>query len=300
MKNLQLQHGLRSRHPLNAVRKSPGACLDLLIYPARRQAKPLEQKQVTRQRHGAQGGENQKTTVPLPGQMHATALPHCFASPSLVIEIHFAMHTPSRPIAYLCLALSMSLVGSYVALSKPLAAIFPVMLLAWLRFGIGAVAMLGWLRPPAHETTLTRQTKWLLFFESFFGNFLFTLCMISGVALTSAVTAGVTMAAILAVAIMSWLFLREAVGAYMDSHCFRSGRHRAECLEQDRKQQPCRTSPARPGPVAADCRRAVRGRICRDRQKAHRQRKPQAHYGADQSLGVCAFHTRRALSGLAV
>lgn len=40
------------------------------------------------------------------------------------------MHTPSRPIAYLCLALSMSLVGSYVALSKPLAAIFPVMLLA--------------------------------------------------------------------------------------------------------------------------------------------------------------------------
>jgi drug/metabolite transporter (DMT)-like permease len=124
------------------------------------------------------------------------------------------MHTPSRPIAYLCLALSMSLVGSYVALSKPLAAIFPVMLLAWLRFGIGAVAMLGWLRPPAHETTLTRQTKWLLFFESFFGNFLFTLCMISGVALTSAVTAGVTMAAIpAAVAIMSWLFLREAVGA---------------------------------------------------------------------------------------
>lgn len=124
------------------------------------------------------------------------------------------MHTPSRPIAYLCLALSMSLVGSYVALSKPLAAIFPVMLLAWLRFGIGAVAMLGWLRPPAHETTLTRQTKWLLFFESFFGNFLFTLCMISGVAMTSAVTAGVTMAAIpAAVAIMSWLFLREAVGA---------------------------------------------------------------------------------------
>ena len=114
------------------------------------------------------------------------------------------MHTPSRPIAYLCLALSMSLVGSYVALSKPLAAIFPVMLLAWLRFGIGAVAMLGWLRPPEHETALTRQTKWLLFFESFFGNFLFTLCMISGV----------TMAAIpAAVAILSWLFLREAVGA---------------------------------------------------------------------------------------
>ena len=107
----------------------------------------------------------------------------------------------------------MSLVGSYVALSKPLAAVFPVMLLAWLRFGIGVVAMLGWLKRPANEAPLSGQTKLLLFFESFFGNFLFTLCMISGVAMTSAVTAGVTMAAIpAAVAIMSWLFLSEAVG----------------------------------------------------------------------------------------
>lgn len=123
------------------------------------------------------------------------------------------MPQPNRLVAYLCLGLSMSLVGSYVALSKPLAAVFPVMLLAWLRFGIGVVAMLGWLKRPANEAPLSGQTKLLLFFESFFGNFLFTLCMISGVAMTSAVTAGVTMAAIpAAVAIMSWLFLREAVG----------------------------------------------------------------------------------------
>ena len=123
------------------------------------------------------------------------------------------MSQPARPRAFFCLGLSMSLVGSYVALSKPLAAVFPVMLLAWLRFGIGVVAMLGWLKRPANEAALSGQTKLLLFFESFFGNFLFTLCMISGVAMTSAVTAGVTMAAIpAAVAIMSWLFLREAVG----------------------------------------------------------------------------------------
>ena len=56
------------------------------------------------------------------------------------------MYTPSRWGAYGCLALSMALVGSYVALSKPLAALFPVLLLAWLRFGIGGVAMLRWLR----------------------------------------------------------------------------------------------------------------------------------------------------------
>ena len=122
------------------------------------------------------------------------------------------MTPTSRPVAYFCLGLSMALVGSYVALSTPLAAIFPVMLLAWLRFGIGGIAMLGWVRRPANEPPLSRQTRLLLFFESFFGNFLFTLCMITGVTLTSAVTAGVTMAAIpAAVAVMSWLFLREAV-----------------------------------------------------------------------------------------
>ena len=118
----------------------------------------------------------------------------------------------SRGGAYGCLALSMALVGAYVALSKPLAALFPVLLLAWLRFGIGGVAMLGWLQRSAHEPALSTHTRWLLFFESFFGNFLFTLCMVTGVSLTSAVTAGVTMSAIpVAVAVLSWVILRERI-----------------------------------------------------------------------------------------
>lgn len=119
---------------------------------------------------------------------------------------------PSRAVAYLCLALSMSLVGSYVALSKPLAAALPVFLLAWLRFGIGGLGMLHWLRKPKDEGPMTPQVRRLLFLESFLGNFLFTLCMISGVSLTSAVSAGVTMAGIpAAVAVMSWFFLKEKV-----------------------------------------------------------------------------------------
>jgi drug/metabolite transporter (DMT)-like permease len=117
-----------------------------------------------------------------------------------------------RPLAYACLALSMSLVGSYVALSKPLAAVFPVLLLAWLRFGIGGVAMAHWLKKPPGEPPMSPRTRRLLFLESFLGNFLFTLCMISGVKLTNAVSAGVIMAAIpAAVAVLSWLFLRERV-----------------------------------------------------------------------------------------
>jgi drug/metabolite transporter (DMT)-like permease len=119
---------------------------------------------------------------------------------------------PSRPLAYACLALSMSLVGSYVALSKPLAAAIPVFLLAWLRFGIGGLAMLHWLRKPAGEAPLTARTRGLLFLESFLGNFLFSLCMLFGVSLTSAVSAGVIMAAIPAtVALLSWAFLRERI-----------------------------------------------------------------------------------------
>jgi drug/metabolite transporter (DMT)-like permease len=114
--------------------------------------------------------------------------------------------------AYACLALSMSLVGSYVALSKPLAAAIPVFLLAWLRFGIGGLAMLHWLRKPANEPPMTRQVRQLVFLESFLGNFLFSICMLFGVSMTSAVSAGVVMAAIPAmVAVLSWAFLRERI-----------------------------------------------------------------------------------------
>jgi hypothetical protein len=112
--------------------------------------------------------------------------------------------------AYLCLALSMSLVGVYVALSKPLVSAIPVFLLCWMRFGIAAVAMVGWLKKPANEAPLSRRTHTLLFLESFLGNFLFSICMLYGVSMTSAVSAGVILAAIPAVAaVMSRIFLNE-------------------------------------------------------------------------------------------
>lgn len=106
----------------------------------------------------------------------------------------------------------MALVGSYVGLSKSLVAVLPVFLLAWLRFGIGGLAMLHWLRIPANETPLQPKIQQLIFLESFLGNFLFSICMLYGVSLTSAVAAGVIMASIPAcVAVMSWIFLRERV-----------------------------------------------------------------------------------------
>lgn len=107
----------------------------------------------------------------------------------------------------------MTLVGSYVALSKPLAAVLPVLLLAWLRFGIAAIAMAGWLKKPADEGPLDGRTRGLLFLESFLGNFLFSMCMLFGVRLTSTLSAGVIMSAIPAAsALMGWYFLKEKIG----------------------------------------------------------------------------------------
>ena len=122
----------------------------------------------------------------------------------------------NRLIAYGSLSLSMVLTGSYVALSKPLVAALPVFLLAWMRFGIAAVAMIPWLRKPADEVPMTSQTRRLLFLESFVGNFLFSICMLYGVSMTSAVSAGVILAGIPAViALMSRFFLGDRISRRM-------------------------------------------------------------------------------------
>ncbi len=115
-------------------------------------------------------------------------------------------------LAYLTLAASMALVGSYVGLSKLLVAVFPVFLLAWLRFGIAALAMLHWVRRESGAAPLSAHDRKLLFWESFLGNFLFSICMLFGVAATSALAAGVVMATIpAAVALLSRVFLNEPI-----------------------------------------------------------------------------------------
>ncbi|GAB4040166.1 MAG: hypothetical protein Fur0014_10440 [Rubrivivax sp.] len=119
-------------------------------------------------------------------------------------------------LAYGALAASMVLVGSYVGLSKLLVAVFPVFLLAWLRFGIAALAMLHWLKRPAGEAPLSRRDRRLLFWESFLGNFGFSVCMLFGVQATSALAAGVVMAGLpAAVALLSWALLGDRIGARM-------------------------------------------------------------------------------------
>jgi drug/metabolite transporter (DMT)-like permease len=127
-----------------------------------------------------------------------------------------ATHTPGAPhapwLAYLSLAAAMALVGTYVGLSKLLVVVFPVFLLSWLRFGIAALAMAHWVKRQPGEAPLSPHDRKLLFLESFLGNFLFSVCMLFGVSLSTALAAGVIMAAIPGVvALLSWLFLKERI-----------------------------------------------------------------------------------------
>jgi drug/metabolite transporter (DMT)-like permease len=122
--------------------------------------------------------------------------------------------SPARlGLAYLCLAAAMAIVGAYVGFSKALVIVFPVFLLAGMRFAIAAVAMAPWLRRPAGEPALDARSHRLLFLESFFGNFLFSICMLLGIRQSTALAAGVIMAALPAVvALLSWWLLKERVG----------------------------------------------------------------------------------------
>ncbi|MBY4730792.1 DMT family transporter [Cupriavidus pauculus] len=113
------------------------------------------------------------------------------------------------PIHALLLIAAMALVGSNVGLGKSIIAEVPVLLFALLRFLVAIVCLSPWYRP-ARMRQVSRG-EWLnLFLMAFFGTFMFTLLMLGGVRLTSAMAAGVITSTIPAtVAILSWLWLRE-------------------------------------------------------------------------------------------
>lgn len=121
------------------------------------------------------------------------------------------MTTRSSAVGYTYLTLSMALVGAYVALSKQLLPSFPPFALAWIRFMIAAVFMFPWLKEwKGRWREVPRHDRFVLFGMSFFGNFLFTMFMLFGVANTSVSAAGIIMSLLPAtVAMLSVLILRE-------------------------------------------------------------------------------------------
>lgn len=106
----------------------------------------------------------------------------------------------------------MSLVGIYVGLSKSLVSVFPVLLIAWLRYSIAIPPMLPWLKRQPGEAPMSMANNALIALSSFIGSFLFTLCTLTGVKMASALSAGIIMAGIpAAVALFSIIFLKERI-----------------------------------------------------------------------------------------
>jgi drug/metabolite transporter (DMT)-like permease len=113
--------------------------------------------------------------------------------------------------AYLYLLSGMAVVGAYVGFSKVIVETVPVFLLATIRFGIAIIAMLPWTFPRG-GLAVAWPLRRTLVAESFFGNFLFSICMLSGVARTSATAAGLIMSMLpAAVAVLSLIALAERV-----------------------------------------------------------------------------------------
>ena len=118
---------------------------------------------------------------------------------------------PAPLSAYLFLVAGMAVVGVYVGFSKLIVATVPVFLLATIRFGIAAVAMLPWTFRRG-GLALAWSVRGTLVAESLFGNFLFSICMLSGVARTSATAAGLIMSMLpAAVALLSAAALAERI-----------------------------------------------------------------------------------------
>ncbi len=114
--------------------------------------------------------------------------------------------------AYGLLTLGMAVVGTYVGFSRLLVAVVPIYLLGLIRFSIGGLFMLPWTFPPGGLAVLRRHGG-TLFLQSLFGNFLFTICMLGGIAHTSATAAGLIMSSLPAVvALFSLAILGEAIG----------------------------------------------------------------------------------------
>lgn len=115
-------------------------------------------------------------------------------------------------IAYICLALSMCMVGSNIGIGKIVVAELPVFLFAALRFSIATLILAPGMLKPSFRQGLNTSSWGGLFMQSFFGCFLFSLFMLYGVIYTSATSAGIITSALPSViALLAWLWLRERV-----------------------------------------------------------------------------------------
>lgn len=114
---------------------------------------------------------------------------------------------PNPIAAYAALATSMAFVGTSMTANKFIVDAVPVMLAGGLRFLAATLFILSiTLLIDGHLPRLSRRTNAILAAQTFFGSFLFTILVLYGVDMTTAMVSGIILAATPAVvAIMSWV-----------------------------------------------------------------------------------------------
>ncbi|MBW5467138.1 EamA family transporter [Brevibacillus formosus] len=118
-------------------------------------------------------------------------------------------------LAYIQLALAMALVGSNISIGKEIVSHVPVFLFSELRFLLAIVILLPLLAMRGEwKTSWSREEGRVLFWQSFFGVFLFSICMLYGVQSTTATAAGIITSTVPAcIALFSFWILKEKLQA---------------------------------------------------------------------------------------
>ncbi|AOT71436.1 DMT family transporter [Geosporobacter ferrireducens] len=114
-------------------------------------------------------------------------------------------------LSYIQLAVSMCLVGINIAVGKVISQTVPVFLFANIRFFIAAVILVPMVfMEKDTKFSLNRKDWMLLFLQSLFGVFLFSIFMLCGVRYTSAISAGIITSTTPAfIALLAFFFLKE-------------------------------------------------------------------------------------------
>ena len=121
---------------------------------------------------------------------------------------------PSRPKAVSALLAAMVLVGSSVAVGRTMTAALPLYFASLARFALASLVLVPLVvLVEGRFPRVSRRTAATLFVQAVCGSFLFTACLLSGLALTGAAQAGVIAAATpAAVTILGRLVFRERLG----------------------------------------------------------------------------------------
>lgn len=124
------------------------------------------------------------------------------------------MSTGGRTVGYICLALSMVLIGISVPVGKVLVAIFPVFLLSLVRFIAASSCSVPLAAIQVGLRLRLDARGWLVMAaQCVTGTFLFNLFMMYGLKYTDALSAGVILSTMPAVAgVLAALLLREKLG----------------------------------------------------------------------------------------